>query len=386
MLNYTVKFVLWESGENSDGKRPIYLKITIARKTSYISTGHFTCEKNWNSKTETLKEGHDLPKTINAELYHRKNEIVRKIVEMQMAGKDISAKLIKDSFTGKDLNNIFNFIDNYCLEVKHKRSDDTVDVYRKHSRKLQKYHGSRELSFEQITPAFLSRYENYLREFGSYDKEAENNYVHAIWKTLKTFFNAAKKKKLIDFYPFDEYENPVYVNKIKDYLTLDELEKWEEFVDTTTNDIYKQSGICFLLGSYSGLRISDCLVFDFNTNIENGRIKLRAIKNDEWVSMVISTPLKRNIERIKRLPITIKEQTINEKLKVIAKEIGIKKHLTTHSARHSFAITMCAEKGIGCETCAKLMGITIKTCVENYYRVTNRKIDNETSAAWKDLK
>jgi integrase len=71
---------------------------------------------------------------------------------------------------------------------------------------------------------------------------------------------------------------------------------------------------------------------------------------------------------------------MNRTLKGIA---GIKKRITTHTGRHTFAITMCAEAGISAETCAELMGITIATCVNNYYRVTNRKIDKECLGAWK---
>jgi integrase len=58
------------------------------------------------------------------------------------------------------------------------------------------------------------------------------------------------------------------------------------------------------------------------------------------------------------------------------------KKITTHCARHTFAITMCAEAGISAETCAELMAITLKTCVDNYYKVTNLKIDKECEEAW----
>lgn len=102
--------------------------------------------------------------------------------------------------------------------------------------------------------------------------------------------------------------------------------------------------------------------------------------------MPVSSPLKRALERIKDIPLEIEEPTINEKLKEIAKECEINKRITSHTGRHTFAITMCAEQGISCETCATLMGITIATCSDNYSRVSNIKIEKETITAWEGLK
>jgi integrase len=95
--------------------------------------------------------------------------------------------------------------------------------------------------------------------------------------------------------------------------------------------------------------------------------------------MPIIGRLQKHLERVRQVPLKITEQEMNRTLKGMA---GIKKRITTHTGRHTFAITMCAEKGISAETCSELMGITIATCVNNYYRVTNRKIDKECLGAW----
>jgi site-specific recombinase XerD len=79
------------------------------------------------------------------------------------------------------------------------------------------------------------------------------------------------------------------------------------------------------------------------------------------------------------------EQQINDLLRDLLPEIGITRHITTHCARHTFAVTMCAERGISCEVCAELMGITVQTCAETYYKVTNVKIEKEVVKAWKGL-
>lgn len=76
------------------------------------------------------------------------------------------------------------------------------------------------------------------------------------------------------------------------------------------------------------------------------------------------------------------EHHLNATLKVLAVMAGIKKNVTTHVARHSFAVR-CAELGISIETTAELMGVTVKTC-QIYYRITGRKIDQEVER-WEKL-
>jgi site-specific recombinase XerD len=378
MHKYTSKLILWKHDPNKHGHLPIYLRITIDRKTRYISTGRYVPKIMWDEKNQRIKEGFPDSSLYNAEITTKKTEIVRKMVDSQVKGSEISASSIKHSFA-YNLHNIFEFADNYAQTVKNKRQAATIENYRKHLLRLELYHGSRNLNFEDITVDYLTRYENHLRQ------TVKNNYTQKLLIAIRTMFNAAKKKELITCYPFDQFEMPAYQSPIKDYLTLDELSKWEEFADQTTNQVHKQSAVYFLLGCYSGLRISDWRSFDIKKMVENDRIKLRAKKNREWVTMPISEPLKRNLKRIQALPLDIEEPTINEKLKIIARELKISKRITTHSGRHTFAITICADQGISSETCAELMGITVATCVGNYYRVTNRKIDNETMAAWANL-
>jgi integrase len=146
----------------------------------------------------------------------------------------------------------------------------------------------------------------------------------------------------------------------------------------------RQAAIYFLLGCYTGLRISDWIRFNPEEHLRDDLLTLR---NGEHVAMPVSMPLARNLKRMADCPLTIEEPTINEKLKVIAKDpqVKIRKSISTHVGRHTFAITLCAEMGVSLETCAELMGITVATCAENYYKVTGKKIREETLKAWKGL-
>jgi integrase/recombinase XerD len=380
-MKYSVNLILYTHQANAKGQYPIYIRITINRKQSYIATGYFLDTKYWDKKAEQVKTSYMLAGTINADITTRKQSIIKRIVDHQVKGETITAAALKNLATNKaDLHNIFDFAELFGKEVEHKREPGTLENYRKHLKVLELFHGSRNLAFEEITHDYLVKFEEHLRNKVEGGRDAlGGNYIYIIWKTLKTFFNAAKKRGVITCYPFDTYENPDYTAPTKDYLTLKELDHLESVLEKTTNATLKQTLTYFLLGCYSGLRLSDWLQFSYDEHLKDGRLYLRAKKNGEWVTMPVIGRLAEHLERVKDCPLRITEQEMNRTLKNVG---GIKKKISTHTGRHTFAITMCAEQGISAETCSELMGITIKTCVDNYYRVTNRKIDKECLGAW----
>jgi site-specific recombinase XerD len=342
----------------------------------------------WDKPKERVKSGHLLASIINPDISTKKTEVVNGLSKIQVTGKAVTAAQAKVMFEAGDLTNFFRFAKSFAEEVKNKREGGTLENYRKHVKYLEDFHGGTALTFDEINHDYLVRFEAYLRVKEKESKTGETiggNYIHAILKTIRTIFNAAKRLKLVYNYPFDTYEFPNYSAPGKEYVDLHQLEVMEQLARGPSNFHIKQATTYFLLGSLAGLRVSDWYTFDHKKHIANDRLLLRAKKNGEWVTMPVVGRLARVLALIKNMPLVIHQQDINEQLKGIAKSLRWDKKLTTHSGRHTFAITICAEQGISAETCAELMGITVATCVDNYYKVTNRKIDKETIGAWENL-
>ena len=78
----------------------------------------------------------------------------------------------------------------------------------------------------------------------------------------------------------------------------------------------------------------------------------------------------------KVLPI-ISNQKLNAYLKEIADVCGIKKNLTFHCLRHTFATTTTLAKGVPIETVSKMLGHTNIETTQIYARITNNKISND---------
>lgn len=386
MIKYTLALILWPHDTNSNGEDAIYLRVRINSIVRYISRGHYILKKFWDDKNQVVKDSHLKAKFINSEIQDLKMKVQNLISKHKLEGTSITADQLKDQFTGGvDMHNIFDFIDQYIIDMKGKREESTLDNYRKYSRKLAIYNKGRALSFEQMTTVWLQGYENWLRAEDADGNSLDGNYVFANFKMLKTFFNAAKKKQIITVYPFLNYESPEYKQKEKDYLTLKELDRWEEMTDQLTDRADKQSAIYFLHGCYCGLRVSDWYQFRYEKHVVGNQVRIRATKNGEQVSMPVTSRLKRNLARIKANPLTIEEHSINRSIQELARKLKFKKHLTSHCARKTFAVTMCADQGIGVEVCATLMGITVAVCVNNYYRVSGAKINAECLRAWDSI-
>jgi integrase len=213
-----------------------------------------------------------------------------------------------------------------------------------------------------------------------------NNYIAAIMRTVRSHFNEAVSRGITSNYPFgkNKYILPDETPGNKDFLSLAELKKWHEFTFETTHETFSQVSLYFLFACYTGLRLSDWSDF-VEGKIRDRNISLKATKNKSWVNVPLHDGLIQVIKRMKEIPLTISEPTINKRLKTLAGELKINKKLSTHCGRKTFAVTMCLERGVSSETAAKLMGITLAVFEKNYSFVTAEKIKLETDKAWKDL-
>ena len=70
-------------------------------------------------------------------------------------------------------------------------------------------------------------------------------------------------------------------------------------------------------------------------------------------------------------------QKMNSYLKEIADLCGIKKNLTSHVARHTFATTVTLSNGVPIETVSKMLGHTKIATTQIYARVLEKKIGED---------
>ncbi|HAI40766.1 MAG TPA: hypothetical protein DCM40_23020, partial [Maribacter sp.] len=70
-------------------------------------------------------------------------------------------------------------------------------------------------------------------------------------------------------------------------------------------------------------------------------------------------------------------QKVNFYLKEISKACGIRKRVTFHTARHTFATTVTLSNGVPIETVSKMLGHTKLSTTQIYARVLEHKIGED---------
>ena len=75
----------------------------------------------------------------------------------------------------------------------------------------------------------------------------------------------------------------------------------------------------------------------------------------------------------------LSNQKLNSYLKEIADLCSIKKNLTFHMARHTFATTVTLSNGVPIETVSKLLGHTKLATTQIYARVVEQKVSEDMS-------
>lgn len=128
-------------------------------------------------------------------------------------------------------------------------------------------------------------------------------------------------------------------------------------------------------------------------NLNNENI-IKGIDGEDWIkisrqktNIKVNTPLLPKAKEILTkysdfnqsntiLPV-FSNQKMNSYLKGIAKLCKIKKNLSTHIARHTFATTVTLSNGVPVETVSKMLGHTKIATTQIYARVLEKKISED---------
>lgn len=207
-------------------------------------------------------------------------------------------------------------------------------------------------------------------------------------QTFRTMLNEAVRDGLMEKNPWNKLET---IEKIKkpeskrEYLTIDEIRSM--IATDCPNELVKRA---YLFSCFTGLRISDVrnLKWD-NVYNENGQTYVSVVMKKTTKSLYI--PLSR--QALKWMPEKgenasdgyvfgnlVNYGNVNENLKKWAEAAGIRKHISYHTSRHSFA-TMMLTLGADLYTVSKLLGHSSVKHTQIYARIIDRKKDEAVNLA-----
>lgn len=362
----------------TEGTGTIEVRVTVARRTIYISTGVRVREKEW--KAGMVVNRPDAP-VLNERL-----AIIYEIVDRE------ANRCIKD---GESVN--ADALKAKVWPVKEAASEEP------------KFMEWVEKQVEQLTVAYGTKKQyrtlaHRLHEFGEMqrwqDVTAENICAFDAWlhqrkkkdgstlidsavfkyhRSLKALLNRAVTFSKIERNPYELLRGKFKRGDREnvEYLTESEMKAIEQL--DIPDDLLRQSRDLFVFQMYTGLSYSDAEAFDISRYHKDGdtytRIGERIKTGVAYVSQLLP-PAIRVLDKYDMKTPQIENHVYNRALKAIGISAGIKIPLHSHLARHTFA-TWMLRNGAKIENVSRMLGHTNIRQTQRYAKVMAESVHEE---------
>ncbi|MFE3849287.1 site-specific integrase [Flavobacterium sp. LB3P45] len=389
----SILFYLKRAKVNAQGLAPIFQRITVNGRRLDNSTGKFVDPDKWNSEMSKMRGTSEEARSINGHLDNLKSKILN--VEKNLIKKDIPITF--DSYRNE-------------LSGKKERERMLIPIFLEHNRKIKELVGQEyaagtleryetslkhtkdfiswkynitDINIEKIDHAFIMEYEFYLRS----ERKCANNTAVKYIKNFHKIINQCLANGWLNKDPFANYKAKVK-EVVREFLSETEIEQMmnKEFVSERlelVRDIFVFS--CFTGLAY--IDVKQLTLDNISLGIDGDKWIFKNRQKTDTASIIPLLPTAKDIidkyaehpvcKNEKRLLPILSNQKMNAYLKEIADVCGIKKDLTFHIARHTFATTITLSNGVPLETVSKMLGHTSLKTTQHYAKILDKKISED---------
>ena len=392
----TFSILFWaDFSRAKNDQASIYARITVNGKRATISLKRKVLVSNWDVHKNRARGTNQKSRILNSYLDETYNHLFKCYRDLMNEHKLITAQVVKARYFGNDENNrsITDIINYHNEDMVNKLKWGTQKNYYTTqnyiSKFLLKLYKTTDLYLRELDYHFIIKFEKYLRDYVPEDhqKPMGNNTVMKHIERFRKMINLSLKLGWIERDPFINFQAK-FVKNERGFLSLEELQEIEN----------KQFGInrlelvkdLFVFSCYTSLSYIDvihltadniCIGIDGELWIYYKREKTTKPIRIPLLpkAMQIVEKYKSNRKSISQGSIfpKISNQKLNSYLKEIADVCGIKKNLTFHIARHTFATTVTLSNGMPIETVSKLLGHSRISTTQIYAKVIERKVSDD---------
>lgn len=373
--SFNVLFFLKKTKLLKNGEASVCMRITVDGTRVENNIRKSIDPSLWSQAKESARGKSRKSCDLNAYIENARIKLHQIFCELEEQNQPITARLLQEIFFGQDkepeaVRTLIGTMQEHNDQCRALVGKDyaliTVRRYKSCKRYLaelirQKY-GKDDLPLAEVNGELVRAFEFYLKT----ENECQQNTVIRYMKCLKKITNLALANEWIAKDPFigiKFHEKEV----IREFLTMDELLTiyHKEFPlerITVVRDV-------FIFAAFTGLAFIDVqqlspehIVQDNNGNlwIRKPRQKTKNMCNIPLLDIPLEILRKyadypASKKKGVLLPVPC-NQKMNSYLKEIADLCQIKKNLTTHTARHSYATSVCLANGVSIENVAKMLG------------------------------
>jgi len=390
----TVKAVL-RPRKDSEGKQSIFIRISDAGKTRYVSTGLKIKPKFWNPRKREVRENDFFDAAhLNKIISDKVKAIKDESYQLQADNQNVNADILKKKAKSKEYRGDFIEYAKIFAKRKARKNIRTGMKYDSIIAKLEDY-SSGKLQFRDITVVWLKEYSDWLAD----EKKNSPNTIHSNLRCIRAILYDA-----IGEGQFPQERNPFFRFKLKQpkvsrtKLNPDEIKALAK-MESYNNPMQELAKDLFMFSFFvCGMRFRDVALLRWK-NIEGNYIRYEMRKTEDAHSVKIFPPARTIIDKYsgslapndyvfplldtkKNLKdpevldrdLSSKNAYVNKELDEVRKKAKLTKHISFHTARHSYA-DIARKKGTDLHSISTSLGHASLKTTESYLNA----LDNETT-------
>ena len=262
------------------------------------------------------------------------------------------------------------------ISVDRSLSNNTLNAYISDLKKLISFCENKDLT--TLTKTVILEFINNLNTLGLSPRSTAR-----IISSLKTFYKQQILNETMDANPMQSIKTPKLSKKLPDVLSYDEILKMMEFIDFTKLAGERDKTIVMLLYG-GGLRVSELVLLKVNDLfVDEGFIKVKGKGSKERLVPIgaktinqvsyyvesyrnkVAKSDSKNYLILNQRGGSLSRVSVFNLIKKLAIEAGIKKAISPHTLRHSFATTLI-EAGANLRAVQQMLGHESITTTEIY--------------------
>ncbi|WKB81745.1 site-specific integrase [Cellulophaga lytica] len=392
----TFSILFWAyTSRAKNNQANLYVRITVNGKKVNISLKQKVDISLWDPSKQRMKGKSEIHRNLNYYLDRVHSQLIQIYQDLKFKGQLITCEIMKSQYLGEDntsktLNELLEY---HTQKTSKTLSKGTLRNFKVTEGYLKKYLTSvlktSDIYLKELDYKFIYDFSNYLHSFWpkNHPKSMGNNTVMKHIQRFRKIITLGYHIEWIDKDPFVRWK-PTYEKRERPFLTQTELSNIENhnFLIARLERVRD----LFIFSCYTGIAYIDIMSLSQENIIKgidgNDWIFTSRQKTKEPVKVPLLSKSCYLIEKYKNHPLTQETNTLfpkitNEKVNFYLKEIalatGLKKNLTFHMARHTFATTVTLSNGVPIETVSKLLGHSKIASTQIYARVIDKKVSDD---------
>ena len=211
--------------------------------------------------------------------------------------------------------------------------------------------------FSDLTHLSIIKLDEYLKKRKVDGHPMMQTTIHTYHKVIKLYINEAIKFEKMQDNPYRKFQDSLGTPRERTVLSLEEIGLIRNY--KTLSSLEAKARDLFIIQCYTGLAYSDLMNVDFSKAERHGEdfiLKDMRLKTGVTFFAILLPPVIEILNKYNfQLP-HLAYDVYNRTLKLVASSSGIRKHVSTHIGRHTFATTIALGSGLPIEVVAKMLG------------------------------